>query len=419
MKKNKKSLTPTLRFPGFTGTWKQRELNEIASIYDGTHQTPKYTSNGIPFLSVENIATLQSNKFISEEDFLRDFPIYPRKGDVLLTRIGDVGTANVYEGNERIAFYVSLALLKLKGTDPYFVNASFRSHTTRKEVWKRTLHIAFPKKINKNEIGKVNIQLPSLAEQQKIGEFFKLLDQTITFHQRKLEELKILKKAFLQKLFPKNGQLKPELRFPGFVNDWVQRKFYDCFKLLRNNTLARSDLTENGKIRNIHYGDVLINYPEVLDISTATVPFISKGKVNGSSKNCFLENGDVVIADTAEDETVGKAVEIQRIINHEVVSGLHTIPCRPQLKFSPNFLGFLLNSPNFHNQLKPLIQGTKVSSISKQTLGETTLYFPIDLVEQERIGSLLNELETFITLHRQKFKNLQNLKKALLEQMFV
>ena len=195
------SLGPELRFPGFTGDWEQRKLNEIASIYDGTHQTPRYTSNGIPFLSVENITTLQSSKFISEKDFLRDFPVYPKKGDVLLTRIGDVGTANVYERNQKVAFYVSLALLKLRETDPYFVNASFRSNSTRKEVWKRTLHITFPKKINKNEIGKVNIQIPSLAEQRKIGIFFYSLDRLITLHQRKLESLKKLKKSLLQQMF--------------------------------------------------------------------------------------------------------------------------------------------------------------------------------------------------------------------------
>lgn len=201
----KKEKAPVLRFKDTNGkdypAWEQRKLNEIASIYDGTHQTPRYTSNGIPFLSVENITTLQSSKFISEKDFLRDFPVYPKKGDVLLTRIGDVGTANVYERNQKVAFYVSLALLKLRETDPYFVNASFRSNSTRKEVWKRTLHIAFPKKINKNEIGKVNIQIPSLAEQRKIGIFFYSLDRLITLHQRKLEIYKKLKKSLLQKMF--------------------------------------------------------------------------------------------------------------------------------------------------------------------------------------------------------------------------
>ena len=245
----KKEKAPVLRFKDTNGkdypAWEQRKLNEIASIYDGTHQTPRYTSNGIPFLSVENITTLQSSKFISEKDFLRDFPVYPKKGDVLLTRIGDVGTANVYERNQKVAFYVSLALLKLRETDPYFVNASFRSNSTRKEVWKRTLHIAFPKKINKNEIGKVNIQIPSLAEQRKIGIFFYSLDRLITLHQRKLEALKKLKRTLLQKMFPKKGHLKPELRFFGFTNDWEQRKLEDICDV-RDGTHSSPKYFDNG-----------------------------------------------------------------------------------------------------------------------------------------------------------------------------
>ena len=225
-----------IRFKGFTEAWEQRKLNEIASIYDGTHQTPRYTSNGIPFLSVENITTLQSSKFISEKDFLRDFPVYPQKGDVLLTRIGDVGTANVYERNQKVAFYVSLALLKLRETDPYFVNASFRSNSTRKEVWKRTLHIAFPKKINKNEIGKVNIQSPSLAEQRKIGIFFYSLDRLITLHQRKLNRFQKIRTTFLQKMFPKNGETKPAIRLTGFNADWEQEKLQNfAVRITRKN----------------------------------------------------------------------------------------------------------------------------------------------------------------------------------------
>ena len=229
-----------IRFKGFTEAWEQRKLNEIASIYDGTHQTPRYTSNGIPFLSVENITTLQSSKFISEKDFLRDFPVYPQKGDVLLTRIGDVGTANVYERNQKVAFYVSLALLKLRETDPYFVNASFRSNSTRKEVWKRTLHIAFPKKINKNEIGKVNIQIPSLAEQRKIGIFFYSLDRLITLHQRKLNRFQKIRTTFLQKMFPKNGETKPAIRLTGFNADWEQEKLQNCaVRITRKNMKNR------------------------------------------------------------------------------------------------------------------------------------------------------------------------------------
>ena len=192
---------PELRFAGFADDWEQRKLNEVSDIYDGTHQTPKYQDNGVMFLSVENIKTLTSNKFISREAFEDEFKIRPQRGDVLMTRIGDIGTASVVETDEDLAYYVSLALFKSEELNPYFLQASIYSPFVQDQIWKRTLHIAFPKKINKNEIGQVPINVPTLAEQTKIGSFFKQLDNTITLHQRKLDLLKEQKKGFLQKMF--------------------------------------------------------------------------------------------------------------------------------------------------------------------------------------------------------------------------
>ena len=179
----------------------QRKLNEVSDIYDGTHQTPKYQDDGVMFLSVENIKTLTSNKFISREAFEDEFKIRPQRGDVLMTRIGDIGTANVVETDEDLAYYVSLALFKSEELNPYFLQASIYAPFVQDQIWKRTLHIAFPKKINKNEIGQVPIKVPTLAEQTKIGSFFKQLDDTIALHQRKLDLLKEQKKGFLQKMF--------------------------------------------------------------------------------------------------------------------------------------------------------------------------------------------------------------------------
>ena len=192
---------PELRFAGFADDWELRKLNEVSDIYDGTHQTPKYQDDGVMFLSVENIKTLTSNKFISREAFEVEFKIRPQRGDVLMTRIGDIGTANVVETDEDLAYYVSLALFKSEELNPYFLQASIYAPFVQDQIWKRTLHIAFPKKINKNEIGQVPINVPTLAEQTKIGSFFKQLDNTITLHQRKLEKLKNLKKALLNELF--------------------------------------------------------------------------------------------------------------------------------------------------------------------------------------------------------------------------
>ena len=193
---------PRFRFSGFTGDWEQRKLGDIVGIYDGVHQTPNYQNSGVMFLSVENIATLKSSKFISEEDFKRDYKVFPQEKDILMTRIGDVGTTNVVTDNGLKAYYVSLALLKYKSTDPYFLSNAIQSDYVQKGLANRTLKTAIPMKINKDEIGKVSVMLPlSATEQQQIGTYFRNLDHLITLHQRKLEKLKIIKKSFLEKMF--------------------------------------------------------------------------------------------------------------------------------------------------------------------------------------------------------------------------
>ena len=174
--------------------WEQRKLGELVAIYDGVHQTPDYQDSGIMFLSVENIATLKSEKYISEEAFERDYKVYPEKGDILMTRIGDVGTTNVVETAEKVAFYVSLALLKPNGIDSYFLSNAMKTNAFQKGLRERTLVTAIPQKINKDEIGKINIFITNNDEEQKkIGAYFSNLDHLITLHQRKCDELKELK----------------------------------------------------------------------------------------------------------------------------------------------------------------------------------------------------------------------------------
>ena len=196
------SLVPEIRFDGFTDDWEQRKLGDVVDVYDGVHQTPEYQKSGIMFLSVENITTLKSNKFISEEDFERDYKVYPEKGDILMTRIGDVGTPNVVETSEKVAFYVSLALLKPNGINSYFLCNALKTSAFQKGLRERTLVTAMPQKINKDEIGKVFVFItPNIEEQQKIGAYFKQLDYLITLHQQKCDDLKKLKKYMLQNMF--------------------------------------------------------------------------------------------------------------------------------------------------------------------------------------------------------------------------
>lgn len=193
---------PEIRFDGFTYDWEQRKLGELVGIYDGVHQTPDYQDSGIMFLSVENIATLKSEKYISEAAFERDYKVYPEKGDILMTRIGDVGTTNVVETAEKVAFYVSLALLKPNGIDSYFLSNAMKTNPFLKGLRERTLVTAIPQKINKDEIGKIDIFITNNDEEQKkIGAYFHNLDNLITLHQRKCDELKKMKKYMLQNMF--------------------------------------------------------------------------------------------------------------------------------------------------------------------------------------------------------------------------
>ena len=395
-------------------------MGELVGIYDGVHQTPDYQDSGIMFLSVENIATLKSEKYISEEAFERDYKVYPEKGDILMTRIGDVGTTNVVETAEKVAFYVSLALLKPNGIDSYFLSNAMKTNAFQKGLRERTLVTAIPQKINKDEIGKIDIFITNNDEEQKkIGAYFSNLDHLITLHHRKCEETKKLKKFMLQKMFPKKGEKVPDIRFDGFTDDWEQRKLGNVLLSLQNNTLSRANLSdESGIAKNVHYGDVLIKFGEVLDVRKEKLPMITDENVLSKYKASFLQNGDVIVADTAEDSTVGKCSEIAGLNDEVVLSGLHTIPYRPIEKFASGYLGYYLNSGAYHNQLIPLMQGIKVTSISKSAMQDTDIDYPKSQEEQGKIGAYFKFLDEMITLHQHKCEELQNIKKFMLQNMF-
>jgi len=172
---------------------------------------------------------------------------------------------------------------------------------------------------------------------------------------------------------------------------------------LQNNTLSRADLSnETGIAKNVHYGDVLIKFGEVLDVSEEKLPMISDKSVLTKYKASFLQNGDVIVADTAEDSTVGKCSEIAGLNDEVVLSGLHTIPYRPIEKFASGYLGYYLNSSAYHKQLIPLMQGIKVTSISKSAMQNTEIVYPKSVEEQGKIGNYFQSLDHLITLHHRK-----------------
>ena len=232
-------------------------------------------------------------------------------------------------------------------------------------------------------IADMEIPLPNIDEQREIGAYLDNLDNLITLHQRKYDKLTKVKKSMLEKMFPKNGTNVPEIRFKGFTDAWEQRKLGNVLVSLQNNTLSRADLSnESGVAKNVHYGDVLIKVGEVLDVGKEQLPMILDESVLTKYKASFLQNGDVIVADTAEDSTVGKCSEIAGLNDEIVLSGLHTIPYRPVENFASGYLGYYLNSDTYHNQLLPLMQGIKVTSISKSAMQDTDIFYPSILFER-------------------------------------
>ncbi len=162
------------------------------------------------------------------------------------------------------------------------------------------------------------------------------------------------------------------------ASSWEQRKLGECFDFLKNNTLSRASLNgENGTARNVHYGDILIKFGDCLDGERSDLPFITDDTVLPKFAGSILREGDVIFADTAEDEAAGKCVELRKLPKDPTISGLHTIPARPRFFFGTGYLGHYLNSDAYHRQLLPLMQGIKVISVSKAALQDTQIRFQL------------------------------------------
>ena len=204
-----KIFSQELRFKDDNGNnypdWEEKRLGEVLKYYDGTHQTPKYVEKGVPFYSVEHLTANQftKTKFISEAIYEKENRrVKLEKGDILMTRIGDIGTSRLIDWDVNASFYVSLALLKQNASfDSAYLQQYISSVHFQKELWSRTIHVAFPKKINLGEIGKCKALFPDLKEQQKIANFLSSLDSKIDLVNTQIENTKAFKKGLLQQMF--------------------------------------------------------------------------------------------------------------------------------------------------------------------------------------------------------------------------
>lgn len=259
---------------------------------------------------------------------------------------------------------------------------------------------------------KSKITLPPLSEQQKIAAILSTQDKVIELKEKLLAQKQQQKKYLMQQL------LTGKKRLSGFNEKWKVEKFSKIFDFLSTNTLSRDNLFEGvGAIQNIHYGDILTKFDEVIDLDCVCLPSIKESAI---PNNCAtVKSGDIIIADTAEDLTAGKAVEVQNIGDRVIYSGLHTMLCRPKEQlFSDGWLGFYMNSEAYHKQLIPYIAGVKVMAISKSNIVKTYIAIP-SKAEQAAIVEILSTADHEIDLLQKSIEAEKQKKKALMQLLLM
>lgn len=197
--------------------------------------------------------------------------------------------------------------------------------------------------------------------------------------------------------------------------DWELDKLADKFEFRSNNTFSRDALSDSGSIQNVHYGDVLIKYGSHLDAQKDKVPYIADKNFRAS---VYISDGDVIMADTAEDETVGKATEVINVGHNQLVSGLHTMWLHPivQERYAVGYLGYAFNASVYHSQLLPLMQGTKVTSVSKTAVKDTSILVP-PKYEQMRIATALSNIDALISELGKLIEKKRDIKQGAMQQL--
>lgn len=372
----------------------------------------------MPGIEFEDIVSGEGclNKDVYQKDCRKYGKIF-REGDILF------GKLRPYLKNILLAEFRGIAIGDFWILRPGDNDSKFIYNLVNSEAFMRVANVSSGSKMPRadwNLVSSTSFLLPQdKVEQEAIGKYFTSLDAQISASTSRLASLKQMKAASLQAMFPQEGETVPKVRFKEFEGEWKKVKFDKAFSFLKNNSLSRAELCNDGDIINIHYGDVLIKYGDILDIGNDEVIYVADSNVaNKLYTDCPIVNGDIIIADAAEDFTVGKCVEVQNVTKQKIVSGLHTIPCRPLESAAPNFWGYYINSNSFHRQLLPMIQGSKISSISKTSLSATYVVFPV-VEEQQSIASFFTSLDRQIALHAKRLEKLKQIKATCLDKMFV
>ncbi len=393
-------------------------------IKDGTHGSYNDLSEGIPLLSAKDIDNGKviipdDCRRISLSDYNDIYKNYSLKiNDILLTIVGTIGrVALVSDITNKYAFQRSVGILRANEyNNPQFILYLLQTDFIKKQFYSKVNQSA-QGGIYLDTLGKIDFKIPTLPEQEKIASFLTLIDKKIEKQKELVELLKKYKRGLLSQIFSQKLRFKD--KNGNDYQEWEECKFDEIFQILGNNTLSRECLNyTNIGVKNIHYGDILVKYHTCINDEIDKIPNINSDiNLNKIPDDNYLTVGDVILADTAEDYTVGKTCEIVSC-NTKILSGLHTIPCRPKRNFAKGYLGYYLNSAEYHDKLIPLITGIKVSSISKKEIKKTIIKYPV-YNEQKKIANLLLLIENKLNLNIKRLELFETYKKGLLQQLFI
>lgn len=407
---------PKVRFKGYTGEWEERKLGDvyaaIGNAFVGT-VTPYYVEHGHFYLESNNVKDGQINHnsevFINDEFYEKQKDKWLHTGDMVMVQSGHVGHAAVIP--EKMDNTAAHALIMFRNPkvniEPYFLNYQYQTDKSKKKIEKITTGNTI-KHILASDMQNFIVDISNYAEQGKIAQFFCYLDHLITLHQHKCDETKILKKYMLQKMFPQNGVNVPEIRFDGFTDDWEQRKFRETVIIERGGSPRpiESFITEADNGLNwVKIGDA----PEMGNYITKTS---EKIRPEGLSKTREVRPGDLILSNSM---SFGKPYIMG--INGCIHDGWLLIRNEKNI-YDLTFLCHLLGTQQMLDQYKSLAAGSTVNNLNKELVGSTSVFFP-SMTEQRVIGSFLTNLDHLIALHQRKLEKLQNIKKFMLENMFI
>ena len=411
---------PKIRFKGYNEDWEQRKLGKLGSLKNGMNFSKDAMGHGFPFVNLQNI--FGSNVVNVNELGLADatkkqlLEYSLLEGDVLFVRssvkLEGVGEAALVPENLENTTYSGFII---RFRDEYGLNNDLKKYIfgtkkVRNQIMAQATNSA-NKNISQGVLENLTFEVPSFDEQAKIGEYFSNLDHLITLHQHKCDEMKKLKKCMLQKMFPQNGEKVPEIRFDGFTNDWEQRKLGEMMNITSVKRIHQSDWTDSG-VRFLRARDIVA-------ASKNEEPddylYISEEKYEEySALSGKVDIDDLLVTGVG---TIGVPYLVENLEPLYFKDG-NIIWFQNKNKIDGKFLYYSFIGNGIQSFIKASAGTGTVGTYTIDTGKKTPIQFP-SKEEQKKIGEYLTNLDHLITLHQHKCDELQNLKKYMLQNMFV